>query len=302
MLICIFIDILGQVHDHEGPARPAPAAHRMPEVCRSTQAVIGGQHPVAGPQTARLLRPLRRRADRIERPARVRIRRRKPCTLCRRRLFGWYVRLLTSSSPGRCRGRPKSRSHDARGVGGSGAASHATFWSTSEVRTLWAGGCWQAGGTSRTGSTCQRYADPGDRVNSSCSTGVGGQNHRSSQELCGKSSRHAGTAHEPVENRLLLAPAVVSVRRPGTSQTWESRAHVSAPHPAHPVDKGVDRDVDDADVFSWGFDLRGDVSDEGSARRTWSQQRTVESSMSWGPPSWTAWLPTSACGSRRASR
>jgi hypothetical protein len=26
----------------------------------------------------------------------VRMRRRKPCTLCRRRLFGWYVRLLTS--------------------------------------------------------------------------------------------------------------------------------------------------------------------------------------------------------------
>ena len=46
-------------------------------------------------QTASLLRPLRRRADRIERPARVRIRRRKPCTLARRRLFGWYVRLLT---------------------------------------------------------------------------------------------------------------------------------------------------------------------------------------------------------------
>src|SRR5690242_13062193 len=33
------------------------------------------------PQTARLLRPLRRRADRIARPARVRIRRRNPCTL-----------------------------------------------------------------------------------------------------------------------------------------------------------------------------------------------------------------------------
>jgi hypothetical protein len=28
----------------------------------------------------------------------VRIRRRKPCFLCRRRLFGWYVRLLTSHS------------------------------------------------------------------------------------------------------------------------------------------------------------------------------------------------------------
>jgi hypothetical protein len=47
-------------------------------------------------QTASLVRPLRRRADRIDRPARVRIRRRKPCTLWRRRLFGWYVRLLTA--------------------------------------------------------------------------------------------------------------------------------------------------------------------------------------------------------------
>jgi hypothetical protein len=40
-------------------------------------------------QTARLLRPLRRLEDRIERPARVRMRSRKPCTLWRRRLFGW---------------------------------------------------------------------------------------------------------------------------------------------------------------------------------------------------------------------
>src|SRR3954467_9350542 len=47
-------------------------------------------------QTASLLRPLRRRADRMDRPARVRIRRRNPCTLWRRRLFGWYVRLLTA--------------------------------------------------------------------------------------------------------------------------------------------------------------------------------------------------------------
>jgi hypothetical protein len=40
-------------------------------------------------QTARLLRPLRRLEDRMERPARVRMRSRKPCTLWRRRLFGW---------------------------------------------------------------------------------------------------------------------------------------------------------------------------------------------------------------------
>lgn len=43
-------------------------------------------------------RPLRRRAARIERPARVRIRRRKPCFLARLRLLGWNVRLLTSVS------------------------------------------------------------------------------------------------------------------------------------------------------------------------------------------------------------
>ncbi len=48
-------------------------------------------------QAASRARPLRRRADRIARPARVRIRRRKPCVLCRRRLLGWKVRLLTSS-------------------------------------------------------------------------------------------------------------------------------------------------------------------------------------------------------------
>lgn len=49
-------------------------------------------------QTVRLARPLRRRAAKMARPARVRIRSRKPCTLCRRRLFGWKVRLLTSTT------------------------------------------------------------------------------------------------------------------------------------------------------------------------------------------------------------
>ena len=44
------------------------------------------------------VRPLRRRAPRMARPARVRIRRRKPCTLARRRLFGWKVLLLIVNS------------------------------------------------------------------------------------------------------------------------------------------------------------------------------------------------------------
>jgi hypothetical protein len=41
---------------------------------------------------------LPRRAEMIARPARVRMRRRKPWVFARRRLFGWKVRLLTSGS------------------------------------------------------------------------------------------------------------------------------------------------------------------------------------------------------------
>ena len=41
---------------------------------------------------------MRRRAATMARPARVRMRRRKPCVLARRRLFGWKVRLLTRFS------------------------------------------------------------------------------------------------------------------------------------------------------------------------------------------------------------
>ena len=40
------------------------------------------------------VRPLRRRAARIARPARVFMRRRKPWVFARRRVFGWKVRLL----------------------------------------------------------------------------------------------------------------------------------------------------------------------------------------------------------------
>jgi hypothetical protein len=43
-------------------------------------------------------RPLRRRAERMARPARVRMRVRKPCVRLRRRLLGWNVRLLTGLS------------------------------------------------------------------------------------------------------------------------------------------------------------------------------------------------------------
>jgi len=54
-------------------------------------------------QTLTRARPLRRRAARIARPARVRMRSRNPCVFARWRLFGWNVRLLTET-PGT--GRP----------------------------------------------------------------------------------------------------------------------------------------------------------------------------------------------------
>ena len=43
-------------------------------------------------------RPLERRLARMDRPARVRIRKRKPCVFARRRVLGWKVRLLIAVS------------------------------------------------------------------------------------------------------------------------------------------------------------------------------------------------------------
>lgn len=44
------------------------------------------------------VRPLRRRARMMDRPARVRMRARKPCLRARRRVFGWNVRFTVSTS------------------------------------------------------------------------------------------------------------------------------------------------------------------------------------------------------------
>lgn len=51
------------------------------------------------PQADKRARPLSRLAFRIARPARVFMRARNPCLRLRRRLFGWYVRLVTGSHP-----------------------------------------------------------------------------------------------------------------------------------------------------------------------------------------------------------
>ena len=75
-----------------------------PRPWRKTRHVagVGRSPPTCLPESAqadRRARPLARRAARIARPARVRMRSRKPWVFERRRLFGWKVRLLTSGTP-----------------------------------------------------------------------------------------------------------------------------------------------------------------------------------------------------------
>lgn len=92
------------VHDEPATGGPATLPGHLPEVFAAGQPRGRGKHSAltlpAGSQTDRRERPLRRRAARIARPARVRMRRRKPWVFARRRLFGWKVRLLTVGSPG----------------------------------------------------------------------------------------------------------------------------------------------------------------------------------------------------------
>jgi hypothetical protein len=73
-----------------------PVLDRGVEIGRPRHAVPRGKHRCptgVGYQAVSERRPLPRRFDTMARPALVRIRRRKPCTRARRRLFGWKVRL-----------------------------------------------------------------------------------------------------------------------------------------------------------------------------------------------------------------
>jgi hypothetical protein len=82
-----------QVTDHARPTHASPGAHGERELRAAAHPGLGRQD-----QALSFSRPLCRRAARTARPARVRMRSRKPCVLARRRLFGWNVRLLTGGS------------------------------------------------------------------------------------------------------------------------------------------------------------------------------------------------------------
>jgi len=84
---------------------PSASASERPREARAiTVAPAGPRRRQAGAgQTLTRARPLRRRAARIARPARVRMRSRNPCVFARWRLFGWNVRLLTGTPGNRVR-------------------------------------------------------------------------------------------------------------------------------------------------------------------------------------------------------
>ncbi len=88
---CALLGVLAdqQVAHHQGPARSASGAHGQRELSAVAHPGLGRKD-----QALSWSRPLRLRAARMARPARVRMRSRKPCVLARRRLFGWNVRLL----------------------------------------------------------------------------------------------------------------------------------------------------------------------------------------------------------------
>lgn len=88
----VSVGVQQDVRDKGGLSTLGTAANRVPEVLAAAHAITAREHQS---QADSLARPLRRRSPRIARPARVRMRRRKPCFLERRRVFGWKVRLLT---------------------------------------------------------------------------------------------------------------------------------------------------------------------------------------------------------------
>jgi hypothetical protein len=108
------------VHHQRRTSRADPRPGHAAEVGRLVQACCSRKHreESGGAQAESLARPLPRRAERIARPARVRIRSRKPWVRLRRRLLGWKVRLLTGGLPRCSRSWWDTRSDDpAQGAG-----------------------------------------------------------------------------------------------------------------------------------------------------------------------------------------
>ena len=86
--------------DQARTAASSAATDCLSVVDATGQTIWPGEHWAYAESSTR---PFPRRAERMARPARVRIRARKPCFLARRRLLGWKVRLLMESLRNWCR-------------------------------------------------------------------------------------------------------------------------------------------------------------------------------------------------------
>src|SRR5439155_6084203 len=154
--------------------RPARRPPRMVAAnsarLRSRCAAVSTSRPrvrTPGGQAARRSRPLARRAETMARPARVRMRRRKPWVFARRRLFGWYVRLLTSGlrlrvrrGLGPARDRAPGSCHPTRGDWTAVRAYAAVETGSTRGYRYRKGVC--AGGAPRlTGGPTPRHVDSG---------------------------------------------------------------------------------------------------------------------------------------------
>ena len=100
--------LIGRNHVHKqmtDQRRPTSAD----AVADGARKLSAPSHPGRGrkDQALSFSRPLRLRAASTARPARVRMRSRKPCVFARCRLFGWNVRLLTVSPRSLARGPPQ---------------------------------------------------------------------------------------------------------------------------------------------------------------------------------------------------
>jgi hypothetical protein len=79
-----------EIDDEVATASTPTGTDGAGKLAGAAQAMRGGQHGRAADcQAESRARPLARRVERMLRPARVRMRNRKPCVLARRRLFGW---------------------------------------------------------------------------------------------------------------------------------------------------------------------------------------------------------------------
>src|SRR5689334_4455373 len=142
----------------------------------------------------------------MARPARVRMRRRKPCVLARRRLFGWKVRLLTWISVG-CGARPTSATSARRpgGAGGGRCDRNRQAHGTAEVLRMEPGGHGHAKEVADT--LGQRYGSAGTRVKPEAAARAG----RPKPPIVGRRTaiarRHAGTRQNLWTTRLSLSRA-----------------------------------------------------------------------------------------------